>query len=91
MADKAFLTAGCCRRKRFLVYSAALQGYTTFNLKKRGEKMQREAEILRCLECMREKMVSAAMHYGFNHPIVLQYSQKIDDHHNQLLKSSSSL
>ncbi|OLO28597.1 hypothetical protein BTR23_17780 [Alkalihalophilus pseudofirmus] len=30
-------------------------------------------------------MVSTALLYGFNHPLVLEYSQKLDEKHNEIL------
>ncbi|WP_236035186.1 aspartyl-phosphate phosphatase Spo0E family protein [Alkalihalobacterium elongatum] len=42
-------------------------------------------ECLSTIELLREKMVSTALLYGFNHPLVLEYSQKIDEEHNQIL------
>ncbi|WP_247747513.1 aspartyl-phosphate phosphatase Spo0E family protein [Alkalihalobacillus sp. BA299] len=42
-------------------------------------------ESLLKIEMLREKMVSTALLYGFNHPLVLEYSQKIDEKHNEFL------
>ncbi|WP_217635736.1 aspartyl-phosphate phosphatase Spo0E family protein [Alteribacillus persepolensis] len=42
------------------------------------------------LEELRCKMTQAAELYGMNHPIVLHYSQCIDQMHNKLLQSSHS-
>ncbi|MFV8826618.1 Spo0E family sporulation regulatory protein-aspartic acid phosphatase [Alkalihalobacterium sp. APHAB7] len=42
-------------------------------------------ECLSTIELLREKMVSTALQYGFNHPLVLEYSQKIDEKHNEIL------
>ncbi|WP_246589126.1 aspartyl-phosphate phosphatase Spo0E family protein [Desertibacillus haloalkaliphilus] len=40
------------------------------------------------LEMLRKKMVTAALIHGMNHPLVLKYSQQIDEKHNVLLKNS---
>ncbi len=37
------------------------------------------------IELLREKMISTAMLYGMNHPLVLKYSQEIDQKHNSIL------
>ncbi|GAE30315.1 aspartyl-phosphate phosphatase Spo0E family protein [Halalkalibacter hemicellulosilyticus] len=37
------------------------------------------------IEDLRYKMIDAAKEYGMNHPIVLQYSQKLDHTHNELM------
>jgi hypothetical protein len=38
------------------------------------------------IETLREQMIEAAMLLGLNHPNVLQYSQKIDEKHNKILR-----
>jgi hypothetical protein len=38
------------------------------------------------IETLREQMIEAAMLLGLNHPHVLQYSQKIDEQHNKILR-----
>ncbi|MFB5660796.1 Spo0E family sporulation regulatory protein-aspartic acid phosphatase [Alteribacillus sp. HJP-4] len=42
------------------------------------------------LEILRRKMVRAASIYGFDHPLVLHYSRRIDQQHNNLLGLNNS-
>lgn len=42
------------------------------------------------IEDLRFKMIDAAKIYGMNHPIVLQYSQKLDHTHNELMMITHS-
>lgn len=44
------------------------------------EQYELEMEQIRC------QMIKEAMHLGMNHPIVLEYSKKLDRLHNKLLK-----
>ncbi len=37
------------------------------------------------IEELRNKMTSAAEQYGMSHPIVLRYSQELDDAHNKMI------
>ncbi|WP_257008376.1 aspartyl-phosphate phosphatase Spo0E family protein [Bacillus sp. FJAT-45350] len=45
----------------------------------------RKKECMEQIELLREKMISTAMLYGMNHPLVLKYSQEIDQKHNSIL------
>ncbi|WP_252315298.1 aspartyl-phosphate phosphatase Spo0E family protein [Sinobaca sp. H24] len=38
------------------------------------------------IEELRVKMMNAASTYGFSHPLVLYYSEKLDRHHNMLME-----
>lgn len=38
------------------------------------------------IERLREKMVHTALRFGFNHPLVLEYSQELDKQHNLIMK-----
>ncbi|MFB4163138.1 Spo0E family sporulation regulatory protein-aspartic acid phosphatase [Alteribacillus sp. JSM 102045] len=38
------------------------------------------------LESLRQKMIEAAELHGIEHPLVLHYSQKVDQKHNKLLE-----
>lgn|GEM_PF-617686 len=40
--------------------------------------------LLEKLELLRQKMVAAGLEQGLNHPQVLEYSQRIDQLHNEL-------
>jgi hypothetical protein len=38
------------------------------------------------LELLRQEMLLAAKRHGLNHPLVLTYSEQIDDIHNDLMR-----
>lgn len=53
------------------------------------EKDQEQEGYLIQIEELRQKMVSAALLYGIDHPKVLGYSQQIDEKHNKILKKTT--
>ncbi|GAF24140.1 MULTISPECIES: Spo0E family sporulation regulatory protein-aspartic acid phosphatase [Shouchella] len=42
------------------------------------------------LELLRYEMLQAAKRHGLNHPLVLTYSEQIDDIHNRLMRKDQS-
>jgi hypothetical protein len=42
------------------------------------------------LESLRNKMIQTANTFGIQHPMVLNYSRKIDETHNNLIKLQQS-
>ncbi|WP_158737806.1 aspartyl-phosphate phosphatase Spo0E family protein [Alteribacillus sp. YIM 98480] len=41
------------------------------------------------LETLRQKMMEAAELHGLEHPLVLHYSQKVDQEHNKMLRTDT--
>jgi len=46
----------------------------------------RQESYIQEIEILREKMITAALLYGINHPKVLSFSQQIDEKHNFILE-----
>ncbi|WP_078555642.1 aspartyl-phosphate phosphatase Spo0E family protein [Bacillus alkalicellulosilyticus] len=42
-------------------------------------------DYLKQIELLREKMIETALANGMSHPLVLQYSQELDEKHNYIL------
>jgi hypothetical protein len=43
-------------------------------------------DMIEQLEHLRNKMIQTANKFGIQHPMVLKYSQKIDETHNKIMK-----